>query len=221
MKLLGIDPGILNLAIVGAEINNNNGKQQQQRKELILPSEINFCEKIDITDLVRNCPIVDCKLYHSKTICDYMTHLFEIYKDIFANADQIIVERQPPTGLIAVQDIILKEFRDKTILISPTSMLKFFDILKLERDTRKELNVKRSYPFLSHFKEFCFNERKHDMADAFCLIYYSLHLERERINAENQEIERTEYLNRYRNPFEPYRYIEPINLSKFEFKFKL
>jgi hypothetical protein len=63
-------------------------------------------------------PIVE--LYHDKIICDYMTHLFKKFKSVFDSVDQILIERQPPTGLVAVEELIMREYRNKSKLISPT-----------------------------------------------------------------------------------------------------
>lgn len=182
MKILSIDVGILHLGMVGTEI------EDFERSSVIKEEEIYFCDLINITSLINNCKN-DCELYHDKTICDYMMHFFKKYRKEFDKVDKILVERQPLTGLISVQDLILREYREKTILISPNSMLKYFDILKYEYEHRKTLTEKIASSYLIKFKSFCFNTRKHDMADAFCILYYFLTLERKKIeNKKEKEI---------------------------------
>jgi len=168
MKYLGIDIGIVHLAIVGFEIND------LERFKVVDPDEIYLCKLINITEQIYNCNRSTCKLYHEKTICDYMMHLFQNYSDIFKEADKILIERQPLQGLISVQDLILREYRSKCLLVSPNSMHKYFGINDLDYERRKVSVEKISSKYLSGFREYCFNTRKHDMADAFCILYFYL-----------------------------------------------
>jgi hypothetical protein len=174
MKILAIDVGLLNLALIGVDLPEN----YLERQEVILEKEIFFCELIDITQLIIECNDPNCKLYHDKIICDYMTHLFKKYKNIFESANEILVERQPPFGIVAVQELIMREYRNKCQLISPNAMLKFFGILQFEYPERKVLTEKIAMEYLSSIKIFVFNERRHDMADSLCLILYYLSIKR-------------------------------------------
>jgi len=170
MKILAVDVGLVHLALVSVEVPDN----YLTRDEVLLCSELTTCNLIDIIELMAKCRDSNCELYHDKIICDYVTHLFKKYKDLFESADKILIERQPITGIVAVQELIMKEYRHKSELISPNAMLNFFDILQYEYKVRKVHTVKFASTYLGSFEEFVFNERKHDMADALCLIYYHL-----------------------------------------------
>ena len=173
MKIISIDVGILNLAFVCSELEND----YLSRENVILYSEIIMCEYVDITSLIYECS-GNCDLFHEKTICDYMMHFFKKYKEVFDSVDIILIERQPITGVTCVQELILREYRNKCLLISPTAVLNHFGNLDLERDDRKNKNVVFAKDYLSSFKIFVFSERRHDMADAFCILYYYLFLRR-------------------------------------------
>jgi hypothetical protein len=172
MKFLAIDVGIINLGMVGGEVDDFG------RQTVINPDEVNICKHIDITKLFGDCLMDgklvndDCKLYHEKNLCDYMMHLFAKYSELFNNADIILVERQPLCGIVSIQDLILREYRSKTLLISPNKMLNSFGILCYDYDHRKVLTTKIAEKYLSQFNVFENAERKHDMADAFCIMYF-------------------------------------------------
>lgn len=194
MNILAIDVGIINLAIIGVNLNED----YLERQEVIKEDEIFMCEKIDITELVSGCRDKDCVLYHDKIICDYMMHLFKMYKKEFDSANIILIERQPLQGIVAVQELIMREYRNKSILISPNAMLNSFGILKYEYEERKVHTIKIAFEYLSGFKNFVFNERRHDMADAICILLYYLSLKRKEYT---KKIEKEENKIRYAQAF--------------------
>ena len=162
MYILSIDVGIINLGLVGAHVNEN-----------FTLNKIDICKLIDIRNLLCNDP--KCELYHDSCIADYMSHLFKIYKKQFESADVILIERQPPTGLVAVQELIVYSFRNKTKMISPNSMHCYFNIGNLDYDNRKKFTVKFASDYLNGHKDFVFNQRKHDLADSVCILVYYLY----------------------------------------------
>ena len=91
MKVLSIDVGIINFAFTFW----NYGEL------------IDF-EKIDITNFIKE--------NEKKCIAVYMKNLFEKIS-YFKEANYIIIERQPFSGIIAVQEIILSKFYNKCILM--------------------------------------------------------------------------------------------------------
>jgi hypothetical protein len=204
MKLLAIDIGIINLALVGAELNDD----YLDREDVILESEIFLCELIDITELIIECDRKTCELYHDKIICDYMMHLFKKFKDVFESVDRILIERQPIRGITAVQELIMREHRSKSELVSPNAMLNFFGILDFEYEERKIHTEKIAMEYLGSIKVFVFNERRHDMSDALCIMYYYLSMKRkehkEQIIVRKFRVENEDFIvnmNQYRyNP---------------------
>jgi hypothetical protein len=178
MKILSVDIGLIHLALVGVNLPEN----YIDREEVIIDDEVYFCELIDITQLINECDRDTCKLYHDKIICDYMSHLFEKYAEVFNDADKILIERQPPMGFVAVQELIMFKYRNKSKLISPNAMLSYFGILHFDYEVRKTHTESIAMDYLSGVKMFMFNERRHDMADAFCMIFYFVKDKKERSN---------------------------------------
>lgn len=115
-----------------------------------------------------------CELYHTKTIADWLSHIFYLHHELFEHVDYILIERQPPTGLVAVEQLIYFKYRNKSILIHPKKVHSFFG-WKDEYEQRKEKSVKvfkyrleksqRIY-LLDQFNRF---ERQHDISDAYIL----------------------------------------------------
>lgn len=194
MKILSIDVGIINFGMVGANLKDD----YLERKEVILECEIFFCEYVDITQLGIECKDPNCVLFHDKLITDYMLHLFEKFKEVFDSVDKIIIERQPINGLIIIQELIIRKYREKSELVHPSSMHAFFGIRKYNCDERKEFTEKIATEYLGHLKIFVFNERRHDMADAFCILYFYLTKKRKEfenknllLNTSNTDYDRT------------------------------
>ena len=145
MKLLGIDVGYRNLAMV--LVDYTEGKIERE-----------FSERIDITEY--RCTH-QCDLGHTSHVVDYIDHVFQNYKNVFDLADKVVIERQPPGGLVAVEALVYSKFRNKAVLVSPNSMHLFFQINHLDYDNRKLEVVK-----LADVKG---RGRLHDIADAYLL----------------------------------------------------
>lgn len=174
MKILAIDVGIIHLAIIGGLLTDD----YLERPEILTCDDIFMCELIDITELMLNCDDNECHLSHDKIITDYITHLFKKYKTEFETADVLLIERQPLCGLVAVQELIMNEYRNKSLLISPVAMLNFFGILRYSYPERKVKTEQFATKYLNGFKNFTFNERRHDLSDALCILYYYLSIKR-------------------------------------------
>lgn len=185
MKILTVDIGLYNLALVKADLEED----YLSRERVILETEIVLCDHIDITSLIYTCNDSECQLHHDKVICDYTSHLFKKYKTDFEEADLIYIEQQPPCGLVVVEQLIMREYRDKTHLTSPTAMLNYFGILQFEYEERKIHTEKIAMNYLNSFKVFMFNERRHDMADAFCILYYEISKMRNKHKKKMEDIE--------------------------------
>lgn len=157
MIIIAIDIGIENLGLVAASINPN-----------FTINTITHCELINLT---KNCNQRGCILPHSNTITDRMIHFFSQYKHILDSADTILIERQIPTsGLVAIQSLIHFQYRQKSILVSPNSMHAFYGISHLDYERRKKATIQLAQHSLMDHKEFVFNEKKDDIADAWCYI---------------------------------------------------
>lgn len=84
-------------------------------------------------------------------------------------ADKILIERQPPSGFTNIEILLHYMFKDKVILISPVSMHTHFGMRHLNYDQRKERTITIANKYLETEIPF---ERKHDIADALCMIVY-------------------------------------------------
>ena len=181
--VLCIDIGILHLGLAG----------------LVFDEEYNFVkvfgvDMINITEFVHpeGVDSTQCHLHHTKTFTDWMEHVFWTYSDIFDGVDAIIIERQPPQGIVAVEQIIFSRYRDKCELVSPNSMHKHFGIGHMEYGRRKEAvtNIATHYisdqTVLSEYHGF---DRKHDIADAICLGIFWLN-KHHKIYAHDKRVEK-------------------------------
>jgi hypothetical protein len=187
IKILSIDIGIVNLGYVYCEIildvvlpntsklknlffNKNYNKEIQKNIKII------DCNRIDITHMRHNkIPFHSCKLHHDNCIPDYLDHFIQ-ETTYFEESDIILLERQPPVGITNVQDLLFKQFREKTLLISPNSVHKYFN-LNSDYNIRKTESEKIANNYLIDFHKFTGNKRKHDMSDALLMILYYYKIE--------------------------------------------
>ena len=75
-------------------------------------------------------------------------------------------------GLKDIEALLMSAFRNKTILISPNSMHKHFHISHYDYEQRKEKTVGVATEYIGHIYDFQTVERKHDIADAVCLVLF-------------------------------------------------
>ena len=150
MKLLGIDIGYYNIGLVLADCNNEK-------------VNVLYVQKVDLTDYRRK---------GASELSDMIHGFVTDYADTFCQADQVLIERQPPGGITSVEVLLHYIFRHKAILISPVSMHKHFNIGHLDYEQRKERTELIAGKYLEGFEYYDALERKHDVADALCMILY-------------------------------------------------
>ena len=92
----------------------------------------------------------------------------EDHQSIFDGADRILIERQPPGGFQNIEILLHYMFKDKVTLISPVSMHVHFGMRHLNYEERKERTVVISEKYMGEIPY----ERKHDIADALCMIIF-------------------------------------------------
>lgn len=208
--VLSIDIGILNLGISVGLID----------KEFNL-KEVTYVDLIDITKYTheRQLDNVDCKLHHTKSIADWMEHIFHEHSPLFEEANYILVERQPPQGLVAIEQLIYYRWRNKCHLISPSSMHKHYCIGHYDYDQRKEQTMyiaKNKYNWHQRaIEQYNLYERKHDMTDSICLMGFWLHKKKvSYMEKKRQErFKKVKFANTGQNMnewFEQYRYIPRV-----------
>jgi hypothetical protein len=193
LKVLSIDIGITNLGYVYSVFDLNN-EINTLKLEFIKTNndfiEIISCDRVDITNIKHSkISFCDCKLHHEYCIPDYIDHFIQENQEMFSEADYVIIERQPPTGITNVQDLLFSKFRNKVHLISPNKIHKYFNMSKDYLIRKKESETISEY-YLSKFKKFTNNHRKHDISDAMLMLiyFYSLKLQEINKNKQNKKI---------------------------------
>lgn len=128
--------------------------------------EILFIDKVDITQYVGACG--------TREVADLVKEFVKSYKDIFDTSEFVYIERQPPGGLTNVEALLVYLFREKISIISPNSMHKFFQIGHLAYEYRKQCTEEIARPYLEHLPLWKRLTRRHDIADALCLVLSKL-----------------------------------------------
>jgi len=148
MKILAIDIGYHNMGMVLA--NSKAGP------------------KIEV-ECVKKASLADYKYVYSNDIVDLIPLFVEDHRDLFDAAEKILIERQPPGGFTNVEILLHYMFKDKVTLVSPVSMHVHFGMRHLNYDQRKERTVSIAEKYIDGDIPY---ERKHDIADALCMIVY-------------------------------------------------
>ena len=148
MKVLAIDIGYHNMGLVLAE--SGAGPK----------IEVEYVKKVNLEDY---------KYLKSNDMVDLVPLFVEDHQDIFDAADKILIERQPPGGFTNIEILLHYMFKDKVSLISPVSMHTHFGMRHLDYDQRKERTVSIAEKYIVGEIPY---ERKHDIADALCMIVY-------------------------------------------------
>ena len=148
MKILAIDIGYHNMGLVLAECGKG--------------------PKVDV-EFMKKVSLEDYKYIHSNDIVDLIPLFVEDHRFIFDAADTILIERQPPGGFTNIEVLLNYMFKDKVILVSPVSMHTHFGMRHLNYEERKERTVSIADKYIEGEIPY---ERKHDIADALCMILY-------------------------------------------------
>jgi hypothetical protein len=148
MKVLAIDIGYHNMGLVLAESSDKGPKV-----------EVEYIKKVSLADY---------KYIRSNDFVDVIPLFVEDHQSIFDGADRILIERQPPGGFQNIEILLHYMFKDKVTLISPVSMHVHFGMRHLNYEERKERTVVISEKYMGEIPY----ERKHDIADALCMIIF-------------------------------------------------
>ena len=151
MKILAIDVGYHNIGLCFADCPSSEIKVEMIKKVSL--EEYKF--PTNSNELVSLVP----------AFCEAHDHLFRA-------ADVVLIERQPPQGLKAIEVLIHYMHRDKVVLVSPNSLHAHFGMAHLNYEERKVRVEKIASHYIKHLD--CPWERKHDIADAVCMtVYYA------------------------------------------------
>jgi hypothetical protein len=148
MKILAIDIGYHNMGLVLAEAGNGP------------KIEVEYMKKVSLEEY---------KYIYSNDFVDLIPLFVEDHQSIFDSADKILIERQPPMGFTNIEILLHYMFKDKVTLVSPVSMHVHFGMRHLDYDQRKERTISIAEKYFDGEIPY---ERKHDIADALCMIVY-------------------------------------------------
>mgnify|MGYP000194571534 FL=1 len=148
MIVLAIDIGYHNMGLVLAE-------------SLTGPSiKVEYIKKVSLEDY---------KYLRSNDMVDLVPLVVEDHQAIFDSADKILIERQPPAGFTNIEILLHYMFRDKVTLVHPVSVHTHFGMRNLNYEERKERTTSIAKRYTNFEIPY---ERKHDIADALCMIIY-------------------------------------------------
>ena len=196
MHIISVDVGYSSLGLVSAHVQDDYSTVQ-----------VVSADKIDLRDI----PCIDsCQLRHSANVVDRIAHFLQAYADTFEGANKVLIEVQPLGGIRDVQALLYAHFRDKAILISPNAVHKHFQLPAKDYEKRKEIVVFKAYPYLEHLVTFRKHIRKHDMADAVCMILYWMHTARYDYIQQQHQQQKLERLKQNRLlDLDKFRYVNP------------
>jgi len=204
--ILSIDIGLKHLALVLGEEKDDG-------------VVIFYIKLIDISIYTHNTVSKEnCKLYHTKTIADWISHVIQEERSIFDGAKYILIERQPiGSSFISIEQLIFYIYRDKTWLISPKSVHCHFNFQGLNYDQRKVASEIITRPLLSEQLNECLTslERAHDICDAVLQFYY-WHNQRKK-EKQSQSLDKTPTNNCLADclaRMEKFRYNGPVIINK-------
>ena len=172
MIITSIDIGIQHLGLV---------------KVLVSPKlHVDRVMAIDLVDIQEFHPFGNaetCPLkHHDKCFSDWIEHCCVNFCAYFADdVDSILIERQPPCGLVAVEQLLRNKYRDRVTLIHPKSVHNFFQCSDKNYEGRKITMEREALKLIkntTHHKKFERMERRHDIADAICQMLCFLHKKR-------------------------------------------
>jgi hypothetical protein len=165
-------------------------------------------ECVDITKF--NCDRKTCPLQHDNICVDWVNHFFHHFDQAFEECNHIIIERQPPSGLVVIEQLLMSKYRTKTTLVHPASMHKFFSINTFSYEERKKYTEKIAIKYIHKdiLEEYNSYNRKHDIADSICLGIFWL-------NNIKKEFEK------YKIGFNMIKNFEGLNINDFFNQFKM
>lgn len=179
---------------------------------------VTHIEMIDITKF--ECDRSTCQLKHAHTFADWISHVMQEKFDLFDQADVILIERQPPQGLVVIEQLIFLLCREKSILISPNSVHKHFYMNNLDYDQRKirSNEIARAKLSLVQQEKLDMYDRSHDISDSILFTLFWLEREQAKLAQEKRLIRQKEArqkivpggtftLDEY---FDAFAYIEPL-----------
>jgi hypothetical protein len=196
--ILSIDVGIHHLAMILIEATPDYAHKNVVWFELV---NITQFQHLD-THAGKTCTIP-----HTRTVADWLSHLFYLNTELFDLCEKILIERQPPGGQIAIEQLLFFQFRSKAVLIHPRSVHAFFGWTDCNYEERKNRSIQVLEYALTRSKrdwlskEYQAIPRKHDISDAYTQALFYLHrewLEKKKTTISVSTSSQIDILNQYR-----------------------
>ena len=168
MRILSIDPGVVNLGWRGVEGRCGNSAQKPLMNVVAY-----VCE-----NTTRACTVRGCTLPKTRELWDRLEHTYaHALRDHAEAADHIVLERQPPGGLGEVVSFFYSKHKGKVIRVHPRSMHAHFGISGYDYDGRKGRTEALAPQWIPELVGSM--HRAHDVADAVAMAWYFFETERE------------------------------------------
>ena len=159
MRLLSIDPGVVNLGWAVVQ-----GCRESMRVVAY------GCE-----NTTRACTVRGCRLPRTRELWDRLEHTYaHVLAPHAAAADRILLERQPPGGLGEVVSFFYSKHKDKVVRIHPRSMHAHFRIGHHDYDGRKACTERLASQWIPELLDprAPTARRVHDVADAVAMAQF-------------------------------------------------
>jgi hypothetical protein len=156
---------------------------------------------VEMVDITRCKHRKTCTLEHSCTIADQVRHLVEEFKEMLDQVDEILLERQPPQGLVAIEQLLFYLYREKAILVHPRKIHNYIGSGSFDYDQRKVISQRAAEIYLTDQVKEIYNyyERKHDIADSICMMLWWINKQRQvcaiKKKVEASGLEQFRYIN--------------------------
>jgi hypothetical protein len=194
---LAVDIGIRHLGLVLVEVSLREDTQT-----------VVWFERIDVTRWFCRRGKA-CSLPHTRTFSDWLAHVFFEHQELFEFCNRILIERQPPVGHVAIEQLFFFRFREKAVLIHPRSVHAFlgwgasvtYDDRKLrsERIFERQMELQCEANVRPWLRDTWhgLGDRRHDVADAYTLTLFYRFYQRQRYDRGKPPSE-LDFLDAYR-----------------------
>ena len=153
--IVGIDVGVQNLAMAV-------GSCSASYTNLTITA-------VERVNLMSTCTVTGCTLHHTGMASDRVAHFLQARAAVFAEADTVVIERQPPGGLRDVEQVLVTRLRDKAVVMAPQTMHVAIGSNGLPYAERKVAAIARASLLVPDIAA-RFAPKADDPADAVCFV---------------------------------------------------
>lgn len=165
--ILSIDIGIYHMGLSLTQVSDEYDFE-----------EILHVEMIDISRCKNR---MTCELDHTYTATDQIRHFIQDWSAMLEQVDEILLERQPPQGLVVIEQLLFFMYRHKAVLVHPRTVHTHIGSSSCDYEGRKKVSEKVASIYLDGSAREIYEmyERKHDIADSICMMLWWIHKQRQ------------------------------------------